>query len=135
MKIGVDARPLTYRLTGIGVYLEHILDTLQRIDQINNYYLISNGPINYNLNNTKWVKIEGKCKKKLLSTFWMQCRAPVLASKLTIDLFWSPRHHLPVLLSPKIKTVLTVHDIVHRLFPNTMALPNLLVERLLMRWS
>ncbi len=135
MRIGVDARPLTYQLTGIGVYLKHILDELQKIDHENYYYLISNGPIDFDLGNEKWSKIEGKNKRKLISTFWMQCQAPILAYKLKLDLFWGPRHHLPVLLPHRVRTVLTVHDIVHRLYPNTMALPNLLVERLLMRWS
>jgi len=135
MRIGVDARPLTYQLTGIGVYLKHILDELQKIDHENYYYLISNGPIHYDFKNLKWLKVGGNYKKKLISTFWMQSQAPILALKLELDIFWGPRHHLPVLLPHRIKTVVTVHDIVHRLYPNTMALRNLLVERLLMRWS
>lgn len=135
MRIGVDARPLSYRLTGIGVYLKHILQALSEIDKENQYFLISNGPINYELKNPKWHKIEGKLKKKLLSTFWMQVQAPILATRLKLDLFWSPRHHLPLLLPRKVKTVLTIHDIVHFLYPETMPLPHLLVERLLMRWS
>jgi len=135
MNIGVDARPLTYRLTGIGVYLKHLLDELQKIDRENCYYLISNGPIYYVLKNPNWCKIEGKWRKKLLSTFWMQCQAPLLASKLRLDLFWGPRHHFPIFLTGKIKTVLTIHDIVHILYPETMSLAHLLVERLLMRWS
>jgi len=135
VKIGVDTRPLTYQLSGIGVYLKNLLEALQKTDQNNHYYLMSNGPIDFELYNAKWLKIEGKYKKKLLSTFWMQIQAPILASKLKLDFFWGPRHHLPVLLPTRIKTVVTVHDIVHRLYPKTMALPNLLVERLLMRWS
>ncbi len=135
MKIGVDARPLTYRMTGIGVYLKHLLDELQRIDDANQYYLISNGRIRYVLSNTNWHKVEGRCQKRLLSTFWMQCRAPVIASELKLDVFWGPRHHLPLLLPARMKAVLTVHDIVHLVCPGTMPVPHLLVERLLMRWS
>ena len=135
MNIGIDARPLTYQMTGIGTYLKQLLDEMQKIDRVNRYYLISNGPISFNLKNPLWFKVEGKIKKKMLSTLWMQCKAPLLASKLKLDLFWGPRHHLPLLLPKKIKKMLTIHDIVHILYPGTMPLPHLLVERLLMRWS
>lgn len=135
MKIGIDARPLSYQLTGIGVYLKYLLDEIQRKDHRNYYYLTSNGPIDYDLKNPKWFKFEGRSKKKLVSTIWMQFFAPILMSKLNIDLFWGPRHNLPLFLPRRVKTVLTVHDIVHRLYPKTMALPNLVIERLLMRSS
>jgi len=132
MKIGIDARPLSYDLTGIGVYLRHLLAALQKIDDQNHYFLISNGCIDLALENRRWSKIEGGTTQKLLSTAWMQLRAPAIAAEKNIDLFWSPRHHLPLFLPARIKTVVTVHDITHLLFPATMALPNLLVERLLM---
>ena len=135
MRIGIDARPLSYRLTGIGFYLKYLLDEIQRIDIENSYFLISNAPIHYHIQNPRWARIEGRCKKKLLSTLWMQTRGALSIAKLKLDLFWGPRHHLPVLLPKRIKAVLTVHDIVHRKFPETMALPNLIVERLLMRRS
>lgn len=135
MKIGVDARPLSYQLTGIGVYLKHLLDEIQKIDNQNVYYLISNGPIDYDLNNPRWAKIAGRLDRKLLSTLWMQLNVPIIASKMNFDLFWGSRHHLPLLLPPGIKTVVTVHDVVNRLYPGTMALPNLFVERLLMKLS
>jgi glycosyltransferase involved in cell wall biosynthesis len=135
MNIGIDARPLTYQMTGIGTYLKQLLDQMQKIDRVNHYYLISNGPISFNLKNPLWFKIEGKIKKKMLSTLWMQCKAPLLAYKLKLDLFWGPRHHLPLLLPKKIKKMLTIHDVVHLLYPKTMPLSHLIVERLLMRLS
>ena len=135
MRIGVDARPLSYQLTGIGLYLQSLLDTIQEIDKNNYYFLLSNTTIDFNLRNSKWTKIEGSVKKKTFSPPWMQLRGPVIAHKLGLDLFWSPRHHLPVALAHRIKTVLTIHDIVHHYYPNTMTLPNLVAERLLMRWS
>jgi len=135
LKIGVDARPLSYQLTGIGVYLRYLLDELQKIDDRNDYYLISNGPIQYTLMNPRWTKLSGHFRYKFVSTFWMQFNVPPLAHKLSFDLFWASRHHLPLLLPKEIKTVVTVHDVVNRSYPETMALPNLLVERLLMKLS
>lgn len=135
MRIGVDARPLSYRMTGIGVYLKSVLDEIQKIDSKNHYFLISNAKIHYAIGNPNWEKVEGNLKKKLLSTFWMQTMAPVILLKFGIDLFWGSRHHLPLFMSPKIRSILTIHDLVYRFYPETMALPNFLVERLLMKRS
>jgi glycosyltransferase involved in cell wall biosynthesis len=135
MKIGVDARPLSYPLTGIGIYLRHVLDGIQRIDRQNEYYLISNAPIDYDIENPGWHRFEGNLKRKLLSTLWMQVTVPWYAAKMGLDLFWATRHHLPALLPPRIRTVVTVHDVVHRRHPGTMPLPNLLVDRALMALS
>ena len=136
IRIGVDARPVSYpQLTGIGVYLHNLLLALQELDQNNHYYLISNGSIHFEVTNPRWKKIEGKFPQKGISTLWMQCCIPRIASSVKLDLFWGPRHQLPLFMPKNIKTVLTVHDIVHVLFPRTMSLPNLVVERLLMRRS
>ena len=132
MNIGVDARPLSYDLTGIGIYVKHLLEALQEIDDRNYYVLISNGPINLKLKNRRWTKVEGRTTTRLLSSLWMQIRTPLIAARKKINIFWSPRHHLPLLLPARIKSVVTIHDITHRLFPGTMALPNLLIEKMLM---
>ncbi len=136
MIIGVDARPISYpQLTGIGVYLNSLLQALQELDRDNRYYLISNRAIHFEVVNPGWKKIEGRLPQRKISTLWMQFCIPRIASAVKLDLFWGPRHQLPLFMPKNIKTVLTVHDIVHVLFPRTMSLPNLVVERLLMRRS
>ncbi len=136
MIIGVDARPVSYPpLTGIGVYLNNLLQAIQELDEENHYYLISNKAINFEVVNPQWKKIEGRFPQRMISTLWMQCCIPHIASKLKLDLFWGPRHQLPLFMPKNIKTVLTIHDIVHVLFPHTMNLPTLITERLLMKQS
>ena len=136
MIIGVDARPISYpQLTGIGVYLNSLLQAIQELDQDNYYYLISNGAIHFEVVNPRWKKIEGRVPQRMFSTLCTQCCIPRIASTVKLDLFWGPRHSLPLFMPKNIKMVLTVHDIVHVLFPHTMSLPNLVVERLLMRQS
>jgi len=132
LNIAVDARPLSYPLTGIGNYVKFLLEALQQQDQSNNYFLISNGPIRFDPANPRWTKIEGSITKKLLSTLWMQVFGPLAVIRNQIDLFWSPRHHLPILLPPRTPAILTIHDLTHRFYPETMARANLWVERLLM---
>lgn len=131
----MDARPLSYQLTGIGYFLKHLLDEIQEIDRQNRYYLISNTRLDYELLNRRWHKVEGRVRGKLLSTAWMQTNVPIIARRHKIDVYWGTRHQLVLLLPSKVKSVLSIYDIVHRLYPTTMALPNLVIERLLMRLS
>jgi len=136
LRIGVDARPVSQAaLTGIGVYLSSLLNALQELDQENHYWLISHGPIPFKTTNPRWEKFEGRLPQKELGALWMQCRVPLIASSLGLDVFWGTRHQLPLFLSRNVKAVLTVHDIVHLLFPETMSLPVLMAERLFMRRS
>jgi glycosyltransferase involved in cell wall biosynthesis len=135
MRIGIDARPITSNPTGIGYYLLSILDILQKIDNQNFYFLIANSKIDYKIRNSRWVKIEGGFNGRLMGTLWVQGMIPPLAKKLSLDIFWGTRHQLPLLLDPKIKSVLNVYDLVHLFFPETMPLPNLILERLLLRLS
>lgn len=135
LTIGIDVRPLSYRLTGIGYYLKHLLDAMQVAKSPHRFFLISNTVIDYEVTNPRWQKVEGGLAKKLTSTLWMQTRVPLLALRLKLDIFWSPRHHLPLLLPPRTRCVVTIHDIVHRRYPETMSRANLLVERLLMNAS
>lgn len=136
MIIGVDARPVScLSITGIGVYLNNLLQAIQSLDQDNNYYLISNRSINFEINNPRWKKIEGGFPQRRMGALWMQCFMPQIAAGVKMDLFWGSRHQLPILMKNKVKTVLTIHDIVHVLFPLTMNIPTLVMERLLMRLS
>ncbi len=135
LRIGIDARPLSYRLTGIGYYVKHLLDAMQAVDSPHRFYLISNTGIDYRLFSDRWRKVEGGTARKLTSTLWVQARVPLLARRLCLDVFWSPRHHLPLLLPRSVGCVVTIHDIVHRRYPETMSCANLMVERLLMKAS
>ena len=40
MNIGVDARPLIEKKSGIGIYLKSILDEILKFDDENNYFLM-----------------------------------------------------------------------------------------------
>ncbi|MDA3895650.1 MAG: glycosyltransferase family 1 protein [Desulfobacteraceae bacterium] len=135
MNIGIDARPLSYNLTGIGYYLKNTLDALQSIDDVNNYYLVSNKIINYQLVNDKWQKIEGRFGYSSVSSPWMQFMAPRIAYKCKFDVFWGTRHHLPLFLPFQVKRLVTIHDLVHLKHPETMLKKNLILERILMNRS
>ncbi len=74
----------------------------------------------------------GSIQGRALSTLFAQLIFPVWAKKDKVDVFWSPRHHLPLLLPRRIRKLLTVHDLVWKHYPETMSRLGRWVERLLM---
>ncbi len=66
-----------------------------------------------------------------MSSMFAQAVFPGWARQDGVDLFWSPRHHLP-LLDKSPKKLLTVHDLVWRRVPQTMVRLGRLTEKLLM---
>ncbi len=74
----------------------------------------------------------GSIQGRALSTLFAQLIFPVWAKKDKVDVFWSPRHHLPLLLSRRTRKLLTVHDLVWKHYPETMSRLGRWVERLLM---
>ena len=132
MRIAVDARPLSIPITGIGRYTNSLL--AEMIPCGNEWVLYSDSPLNTELSNHVNVKIRcGKASPASVSglrysqgqyRFWLKQDKP--------DLFWSPRHHLPLWLDREIPQVLTIHDVVWKRFPETMLWQPRALERLLM---
>ena len=133
MKIAVDARPLIPPLTGIGRYTYELLQRL--VQSEHEWYLYSNVPLNYDFltrsNVTVYIMpFAGGWPG--LSTIAAQLVYPVWAKQHCIDVFWSPRHHLPLMLSLDIPSVLTIHDLVWMYFPETMSKLGRILEKWLM---
>jgi glycosyltransferase involved in cell wall biosynthesis len=57
---------------------------------------------------------------------------PRWAKRDDVDVFWSPRHQLPLLLSADIRSVVTIHDLVWKRFGETMRFPGRQLEAFLM---
>ncbi|AOS97771.1 D-inositol 3-phosphate glycosyltransferase [Microbulbifer aggregans] len=130
-KIAIDARPLSSPTAGIGRYTRALVERLVHHDY--EWYLYSHRPLVDESGLGSNVSIRtGSVRADSLSTLFAQAVFPVWARKDGIELFWSPRHHLPLLLGGAVAKVLTVHDLVWRHFPETMSRPGLLLERLLM---
>jgi glycosyltransferase involved in cell wall biosynthesis len=132
MRIAVDARPLANPLTGIGRYTLALLQQLTASGH--QWFLYSDRPLQVQLAANPRVCIRcggagGGGPGSLRRAQWSFSR---WATQDVVDLFWSPRHHLPMLLSRRIARVVTIHDLVWRRYPETMLPKNLLLERVLM---
>lgn len=132
MKIAVDARPLASPLTGIGRYTHALISRL--IETQHEWYLYSDRPITAMLPKQDNLHFRsGNASGGTPGSLrWAQWQFSKWAKKDEADVFWSPRHHLPLFLPERVRSVVTIHDVVWRRHPKTMQAKNYLIERLLM---
>lgn len=131
MRLGVDARPLLHPMTGIGRYTSRLLEALQHCWH-GEIVLYASG-----LDRTQWAEFEVKevlgSTSPLLSTAAMQMLLPYLVRRDSIDIYFSPRHHLPRLSG--IPTVVTIHDLCWLMAPETMRPLGRIIESWLMPFA
>ncbi len=130
MKIGIDARLLSRWHGGSSRYLENMVRELQHIDQENQYYLYSNRDFFLPLEDHRWRKRVHARFPFLPGFIWLQTDAKSMVLRDGLDVFWGAQQGLPLGLPPKLGKVLTVHDFVWRLYPETMALYTYSIHRL-----
>lgn len=116
-RIGIDARKLTD--FGIGTYIQNLLPALARVDDQNQYVIFArpeHGDYIAELpDNFQFVpeKAKGYSVRELVALPWQ-----ILRKRL--DLFHATHYVLPYLVP--CKTVVSIHDIIHMLYPEF--LPN-----------
>lgn len=110
MKITIDAR--MYRESGIGRYIRNLIDNLQRLDKINQYFIL------LNQDNYDTLVYHNNFQKVLADFKWYgigeQIKLPQLLKRLKPDLVHFPHFNAPVLYQGKF--VVTIHDLIHQHF-------------------
>ena len=132
MRIAVDARPLSAPLTGIGRYTQALLQEM--VASGHQWFIYSDRPLQVPLPESPRISVRyGSAAGGTPGSLrWAQWGFARWAIQDVVDVFWSPRHHLPLLLPARIASVVTIHDLVWCQFPETMKPKNLLLERVLM---
>ncbi|MDD3928062.1 MAG: glycosyltransferase family 1 protein [bacterium] len=128
MRIGIDARPLAIKLTGVGKSLQQTIKALSKIDGENEYFLYSNRDFPMPVENGRWHKCVDQGLFTVNGTLWVATRLHKMLIRDGIDVLWGPMQIAP--LSKVCKTVIMVYDFVWSFFPETMSLPNLIISRL-----
>ncbi|MCB2359669.1 glycosyltransferase family 4 protein [Clostridium estertheticum] len=118
MKIAIDARGINlYNGTGIGTYTENILKNLITIDSANNYHIFWSG------NNFESIKKEN-CKiimtSKKHQRFFEDYYFPENISKENIDIYHMPQNGIGFSQSISCKKVVTIHDLIPYVMPETV---------------
>nr|VFK63726.1 MAG: Glycosyltransferase involved in cell wall bisynthesis [Candidatus Kentron sp. UNK]VFK70930.1 MAG: Glycosyltransferase involved in cell wall bisynthesis [Candidatus Kentron sp. UNK] len=131
MKIGIDARSLSYGLTGIGYYLLEVIKELKKLDV--HITLFSTAPLLVPADSLTGISvITGSSTKPIPHLIWSELQLPLLLKKHLLDIFWGPAHRFPILMPLSQATALTIHDLVWRKVPGTMRLYTRLQETLFM---
>ncbi|OGU42597.1 MAG: hypothetical protein A2058_07750 [Ignavibacteria bacterium GWA2_36_19] len=115
MNIGIDARLLERKMTGIGRFLTLILKKLPEIDKENKYFLFSYNPIDFN--NTFYTNIptiDSFLPQKLFSPIWNNFILPLYLKKNKMDLFFSVNQIIPLVKVKNCKYVSVVHDVIYK---------------------
>ena len=132
-KVAVDVRALCVPTFGIGRYTRCILDQLIPENPDIQWFLYADRSVlqGYDQHNNVVTRQYAQANKikSLLRTQFQFAR---WAKADEVDVFWSPRHHLPIRLDSSIRSVVTVHDLVWQRYPETMMFANRLIEKLLM---
>ncbi|MFK4061004.1 glycosyltransferase family 4 protein [Brucella anthropi] len=134
MRIGVDARNLVPKLSGIGRY---VLETSRHLSQIGHevYLYLPEPPDDQDaLPQAESVDISG-FKGALSRIVWGNSHLPLKAMNDKIDVLWGPAHRLPIMPVSGIPQVVTIHDLVWQHASSTMRLQGWLAERAFMKPS
>jgi glycosyltransferase involved in cell wall biosynthesis len=127
VRIGVDCRPLATPRTGIGRYLKELLGHMPQSGH--EWFFYSDRPIAIDAA-PPHTRREGRISAHGLSAPFAQVQFARWANADHVDVFWSPRHHLPYGLAAP--SVVTIHDLVWRKCPRSMIRLGWLAERLFM---
>ncbi len=120
MRIGIDARPLNKWRTGIGNYVQGLVELLPRVAPQHDYLLYSNrrldSPFPEGAFRQRIDRAFGWCP----GSFWILGRGTRLARKDAVDVYWSTQAILPPRMPPGVLKIVTVYDMVWLRYPETM---------------
>ncbi len=140
MKIALDARSLTKNPTGISNFLINSLNEMIIQNHDCYFFLLIHKPLNSNIEK-KLIKnhnvkvIIDKTLYSKIGTLWYLIRLNILLKEIQPDYFWSPATLIPFGFNYKIKTLITVHDVVFKEYKSTMSKFNLFIHILLFNKS
>jgi glycosyltransferase involved in cell wall biosynthesis len=120
MRIGIDARPLSKQRTGIGNYVQGLIQLLPQVAPQHDYFLYSNREIELPFPAGAFrQRIDGAfgwCP----GSFWLLGRGARLARQDTVDVYWATNPILPLGLPAGVLKVVTVYDMVWLRYAETM---------------
>jgi len=130
MNILVDGRIWSLYSAGIGTFFTSaIIEWAHQCRKDTFYIIIPKGlDMKYELqefpNNIILLDYSGRFPKRLPNIIILQLLVPYLCRKLNISLYYSPVPHLPYFIPSKVKTIVTVHDVVNIEMAHTMSWTN-----------
>jgi glycosyltransferase involved in cell wall biosynthesis len=121
VRIGIDARRLGPHLKGIGRYVWELCLGLDQVLPTAEFFLYAPKPPHVPAISRRWsIRVDDSpLGRRLPNTLWLVARAGPMSRRDRLDVFWAGTGLLP-LVGLKSRAVLTVHDVVERVAPQTM---------------
>jgi glycosyltransferase involved in cell wall biosynthesis len=115
---------LSGELTGVGRYVFEILERVARHFSNAQFIIYSPSEVHRfeNSPNCTYRTDASPLGRRLKPVAWSLFRAGAMANRDDVDLFWGPCHFLPLNLKPSVVKILTVHDLVYKVCPETMTI-------------
>ena len=115
--IGIDAADLCYsRIDGTRIYILNMLERFGVIAPKTLFYIYLKGQLNPYLRFKKFPNYQ--IENRRMPALWTQIMLPHLIRKTRPDVLWVPLHNLPYWRPKNLKTVVTIHDLAFKLFPD-----------------
>jgi glycosyltransferase involved in cell wall biosynthesis len=120
--IGIDGRALAGPRAGSGRYVAELCDVLDRALPQARFLVYGNVPAALPVGSPRWAwRGEERPWWRACSPFlWYLLRAGRLAGRDGVTAFWGGSNFLPLGLPRRVRAVVTVLDLVHRVFPQSM---------------
>jgi len=135
IRIGIDGRRLGSQPKGIGRYIWELCNGLDEVLPNARFFLYTPRSLNVPQISNRWsFRVDESPFRRLPSNLWLVVGAGRLAQRDEVDCFWSGSGLLP-LVGVRARTVLTIHDLVHKVAPETMDTRALWATRLFFRLS
>ncbi|MBE7411466.1 MAG: glycosyltransferase family 4 protein [Leptospiraceae bacterium] len=137
-KIGVDARPLSTGISGVGRVIAETIRFFPEKESFE-FYLFTHRTIHQShislleLKNVKVIQSTGIFAWK--GGIYFNLYLPLLVRKIGLDLFWGSQQVICPFLPKALPVVLTFYDLVSYFFPNTMRKIAAIQQRLFQKLS
>lgn len=135
MLIGIDGRPFYGAAAGTGRYVGELCRQLDSLLPEARFKVYGNRAMQLPISSPRW-EARGDASalwSRIPASAWYFARAGHLARQDGVNLFWGSANFLPKGLSPQTPAVLTVYDIVHHLYPQTMSCKHRMAYKIFFR--
>lgn len=117
MKIAIQAADLDHpRIDGTRVYIKNCLKYFGKLDRSSEFFIYHKNNFNPELAPPEFPNY--KVIKRSWPLFWTQMRLGSSLFREKPDVLWMPLHNIPYFVPKNIKTVVTIHDLAFKYFPD-----------------
>ena len=117
VRIAIQAADLdSDRIDGTRVYILNLLRFFGNLDKTSNFFIYHKGNFNPELTPPEFANYNIKLIK--FPYYWTQLRFAYEIWKDDPDVLWMPMQSMPFIRRSKLKTVVTIHDLAFKYFPD-----------------